>query len=92
MARIDQQIEALEKRLKQAKERRRMIEARKRAAESARKRADDTRRKILIGAVILGKVDRGEWTQDQVQEMMAASLTREDDRALFGLDPLPSKD
>ena len=88
MAKLDQQIEALEKRLKQAKERRRMIEARKRAAESA----DDTRRKILIGAVILGKVDRGEWTQDQVREMMAASLTREDDRALFGLDPLPSKD
>lgn len=92
MARIDQQIEALEKRLKQVKERRRMIEARKRAAESARKRADDTRRKILIGAAVLAQVKRGEWTQDQVREMMAASLTREDDRALFGLDPLPSQE
>ena len=91
MARIDQQIEALEKRLKQVKERRRMIEARKRAAESARKRADDTRRKILIGAAVLAQVKRGEWTQDQVREMMAASLTREDDRALFELAPLKTE-
>lgn len=92
MARIDQQIEALEKRLKQAKERRRMIEARKRAAESARKRADDTRRKILIGAVILGKVERGEWSEDKLHAMMASALIRTDDRALFGLDPLPSQE
>lgn len=92
MARIDQQIEALEKRLKQAKERRRMIEARKRAAESAKKRADDTRRKILIGAAVLAQVERGEWSEDKLHAMMASALIRTDDRALFGLDPLPSQE
>lgn len=92
MAKLDQQIEALEKRLKQVKERRRMIEARKRAAESAKKRADDTRRKILIGSAVLAQVKRGEWPEDQLQAMMASSLIRTDDRALFGLDPLPSQE
>jgi hypothetical protein len=91
MAKLDQQIEALEKRLKQVKERRRMIEGRKRAAESA-KSADDTRRKILIGLAVLAQVKRGEWPEDQLQAMMASSLIRTDDRALFGLDPLPSQE
>jgi hypothetical protein len=92
MAKLDQQIEALEKRLKQAKERRRMIEARKRAVDAARKRADDTRRKILIGSAVLAQVKRGEWSEDQLHAMMASALIRTDDRALFGLDPLPSQE
>ena len=69
-----------------------MIEARKRAAESARKRADDTRRKILIGSAVLAQVKRGEWSEDQLHAMMASALIRTDDRALFGLDPLPSQE
>lgn len=87
-AKLDQQIEALEARLKQAKEKRRRMEARKRAAESAKKRADDTRSKILVGAAILAKVERGEWPQDKLLAMMDKTLTRTDDRALFGLPPL----
>lgn len=90
-AKLDQQIESLEKRLKQAKERKRMIEARKRSAEAAKKRADDTRRKILIGAAILAKVERGDWPEDKMLAMMNETLTRDDDRALFGLDPLKTE-
>ena len=73
-------------RLKQAKARKQQLEAQKRAAESKRQRADDTRRKILVGAAILAKVDRGEWPKSRLLDMMGQTLTRPDDRALFGLD------
>ena len=85
MASIDDTITALEAKLKQAKAKRQQIEARKRAAESKVKRSQDTRRKILVGAAILAKVERGEWPQDKLLALLDASLTRADDRALFDL-------
>jgi len=85
MARIEDKIAALEAKLKQAKAARQQIEARKRAADSRLKRSQDTRRKILVGATILAKVERGEWPQDKLLAMLDAALTREDDRALFEL-------
>ncbi|MEI7994939.1 MAG: hypothetical protein WCH01_08570, partial [Methylococcaceae bacterium] len=75
-----------EARLKQAKARKQQIEARKRAMDSKKNRANDTRRKILVGAAILAKVDRGEWPKDRLLDMMSQTLTRLDDRALFDLD------
>ena len=86
MTNIEERIAALEARLKQEKARKQQIEARKRAIESKRKRSEDTRRKVLVGAVILGKVERGEWPKSRLLEMMSQTLTRADDRALFGLD------
>ena len=71
--------------LKQAKAAKQQIEARKRAADSKLKRSQDTRRKILVGATILAKVERGEWPQDKLLAMLDAALTRADDRALFDL-------
>ena len=85
MARIEETIAALETKLKLAKARKQQVEARKRAAESKRTRADDTRRKILVGAVILSKVERGEWPESRLLELMDKALTRADDRVLFGL-------
>jgi hypothetical protein len=82
---IDHRIEATELRLKKLRAQRQQLEARKRAEESKRKRSDDTRRKILVGAAILAKVERGEWPQARLLEMMSKTLTRPDDRALFGL-------
>ena len=90
MATIEERIEALEKKLKQEKAKKQKIEAIKRAAESKVKRSMDTRRKILVGAAILAKVERGEWPQDKLIAMLDASLTRDDDRALFDLPPLPT--
>ncbi len=86
MAGIDDTIAALEARLKQAKARKQRLEAQKRAAESKRQRADDTRRKILLGAAILAKVERGDWPKARMLEMMDQTLTRPADRTLFGLD------
>lgn len=85
MASIEDKIAALEAKLKQAKAARQQIEARKRAADSKLKRSQDTRRKILVGATILAKVERGEWPQDKLLAMLDAALTRDDDRALFEL-------
>ena len=87
MATIDERIKLLEDKLKQEKAKKQKIDARLRTAESKRKRADDTRRKILVGAAILAKVERGEWPQEKLLAMLDAALTRADDRALFDLSP-----
>ena len=86
MAGIDDTLAALETKLKQAKARKQQLEAQKRALETKKQRADDTRRKILVGAAILAKVDRGEWPKSKLLDMMGQTLTRPDDRALFDLD------
>lgn len=65
--------------------------ARARAADKKRQRSEDTRRKILVGAVILAKVEHGEWPKERLRELMDKALTRADDRALFGLLPVPSE-
>ena len=88
---IDDRIADLEKRLKQAKALKQQQLARERAAEKKRQRSDDTRRKILVGAVILAKVEHGEWPKERLREWMDKALTRADDRALFGLLPVPSE-
>ena len=85
MATIDERIATLEAKLKQEKARKQLIEARKRAAESKLKRSQDTRRKILVGAAILAKVERDEWPEAKLLALLDATLTRSDDRALFGL-------
>lgn len=85
MTSIEERIATLEAKLKQEKAKKQRIEARQRAVESKKKRSDDTRRKILVGAAILAKVERGEWPQDKLLAMLDAALTRADDRALFDL-------
>jgi len=85
MASIDERISVLETKLKQEKAKKQQIEASKRVAESKRKRSENTRRKILVGAAILAKVEGGEWPKDKLLAMLDATLTRVDDRALFDL-------
>ncbi len=85
MATIDERIATLEAKLKQEKARKQQIEARKQAAESKLRRSQDTRRKILVGAAVLGKVERGEWPEAKLLALLDTTLTRSDDRALFGL-------
>ena len=85
---IEDRIADLEKRLKQAKALKQQQVARSRAAEKKRQRSEDTRRKILVGAVILAKVEHGEWPKERLRELMDKALTRADDRTLFGLPTL----
>ena len=58
--------------------------------ESKKRRSEDTRRKILVGALILARVERGEWPQEKLLAMLDAALTRDDDRALFDLPAIQS--
>lgn len=90
MASLDERITTLENKLKQAKAKKQQIEARQRAAEAKRTRQQDTRRKVLVGALILSKVERGEWPREKLLAMLDTALTRADDRALFELSALPT--
>ena len=91
MADIEDTIAALETKLKQAKARKQKIEAQKRAAERKVERNQDTRRKILVGAAILAKINRNEWPMEKLQTMLDSTLTRDDDRALFDLPSIEAK-
>ena len=86
-ASIEAKIKAQETKLKQLKAQKQQIEARQRAAAAKISRQQDTRRKVLVGAVILAKVERGEWPKDKLLAMLDSTLTRADDRALFDLSP-----
>jgi hypothetical protein len=85
MTRLDEQIEAAQERLKQLKARQLRVVARQRALESRRDRKADTRRKFLVGAIVLAKVDQGKFDQAQLRCWLDEDLTRDDDRELFGL-------
>jgi len=80
------QISQLEERLRQLKAREQAVEARRRTLESRRLRKDDTRRKILVGAVVMARVERGEIPEAELRRWLDQALVREDDRALFQLD------
>jgi hypothetical protein len=56
------------------------------AAERTLEKKRDTRRKILIGAAVLARVERGEWPQQDLAMMMDGFLTRPHERELFDLD------
>jgi hypothetical protein len=56
------------------------------AAERTLEKKRDTRRKILIGAAVLARVERGEWPQRDLSMMMDGFLTRPHERELFDLD------
>jgi hypothetical protein len=85
-AKITERIGTLEERLKQLKAKQQRVQARKRTLESRRTRRDDTRRKILVGAIVLAKVEQGVIDAAQLRGWLEGALTRPDDRALFGFE------
>ena len=87
MPKLDERISTMEQRLKQLKARQQRAEARKRILDSKKKRQADTRRKILVGAIILAQVERGEYSERELRELLDRWLDRDDDRALFELPP-----
>jgi len=90
-AKLDERITGLEEKLKQLRTRQQRIEARKRALLSRRERAADTRRKILVGAIVLAKVEQGEIDAGLLRGWLDAALTRDDDRRLFGFEVVVQK-
>jgi hypothetical protein len=88
MPRLDDQISTLQEKLQQLKLRQQRLDARKRASEALRERKIATRRKILVGGVVLAKVQQGEIDQNQFLGWLKQALTRADERALFDLPPV----
>jgi hypothetical protein len=85
MPKIDERIEALEAKLKQLKVQHQRKEARARSVASRRSRREELRRKILVGAVVLSKVEDGSLEEEVLRGWLEPALTRDDDRVLFGL-------
>jgi hypothetical protein len=79
-------IQALEAKLKQLKVLQQRKEARARTVESRRTRREELRRKILVGAIVLAKVEDGSLEEAVLKEWLQPAITRPEDRALFGLD------
>ena len=89
MATIDEKIKALETKLKQEKAKKQKMAAIQRAAETKALRANDTRKKILLGAFMLERMGKNQDYAAKAVAGLDGFLKRDDDRALFGLAPLP---
>ena len=85
---LEERIESLQERLNQLKTRQARIEARQRTLAARRSRKDDTRRKILAGAILLSKVEAGDFDSRTFRRWLDKALTRSDDRKLFELGHL----
>jgi hypothetical protein len=86
MPKIDERIEALEAKLKQLKVQHQRKEARARTVATRRSRREDLRRKILVGAVVLAKVEDGSLEEKVLKNWLDGALSRADDRDLFELE------
>ena len=86
MAKIDLRIQALETKLKQLKVRQQRKDARARKVAGRRSRREDLRRKILVGAVVLARVDDGSLPEAVLKSWLDPVIGQPEDRALFELD------
>lgn len=75
LAELERQREQLARDIKEAK----------RAAREERQQ-NDTRRKILLGALLVKMVERGDVSQELFEQRLDQHLTRPADRKLFQLD------
>lgn len=86
MADFTGRIDALEQRLKQLKVKQQRVEARRRSLETRRARRDELRCKILVGAIVLAKMEEGVFERATLMGWLNVALTKKEDRALFKLD------
>ena len=76
-----QKLEELE-----AKKKKLELEAKRlKSSISKKERTEDTRRKILLGSLLMAKVENGQWSQENLMGELDGFLTRDIDRKLFGL-------
>lgn len=83
MSKSAERLAKLEKQLAQINAEIQRVSAR----EQQQKRKEETRRKVLVGAWLMAKVQSGEWPEQKLIEAMDSYLERDHDRALFGLRP-----
>jgi hypothetical protein len=85
MPKLDERIATLQERLQQLKAQQQRVAARQKSIESQRARKADTRRKILVGSVVLARIEQGRLPKADLRAWLDEALTRADDRALFEL-------
>ena len=57
-----------------------------RSKEALQKRKEDTRRKILLGALLMQMMEKGELDPNKIRKQLSSFLTRDIDRKLFDLE------
>ena len=78
--------------LKKLLEQRKALDARiqqEQNRDNEKKRKETTRRKILVGAAVLDEIGKNEKLKADIDKLLASFLSRDADRSLFGLPPLP---
>lgn len=88
---LEQRIAALEEQLKQQKAKAQKIAAAIKAKESGKARKLENRKKMLIGAMVFAQMNKNEATKENIMAKLDGFLTKESDRAVFGLTPKQSQ-
>lgn len=83
LSRLEAQKQKLAEQAREVERKIQAIRARQQAAE----RKKDTRRKVLVGAMFLEKVERGEYAKQTLLDALDKFLIRDEERALFDLPP-----
>ena len=86
---IEERVKAAEERLKKLKAKNARDKARLRTVQKRTERRQETRRKFLVGAVVLARIEKGELEESVLRGWMDAALQGAEDRALFFLDGGP---
>ena len=88
LLRAQAKVDELAKKLSQAKALEQAIRARNRSKTNKAERAADTRRKVLVGAFVMAQTGGKVSGMTLHGTKFTDYLTRDSDRALFGLSPL----
>ena len=85
-SKLASQIGSLEERLRRLKHQKQRTEARMRSTATRSARREELRRKVLVGAIVLARVERGELEESVLRGWLDPALERPEDRALFNLE------
>lgn len=82
---LNDKIQKQQERLKQLKAQKQALEAKEKKRVAEQQRKEDTRKKILLGAYLLKKMEESEANRQRILAELDEYLIEPRDRALFGL-------
>ena len=82
---VNDKIQKQQERLKQLKAQKLALEAKEKKRIAEQQRKEDTRKKILLGAYLLKKMEESEANRQRILADLDEYLIEPRDRALFGL-------
>lgn len=85
--RAQKRVEEARKKLQEALEQSKAIERREQARQKVQERKQTERKKYLLGAMLLRRMEQDQQLRAQLLEDLGHFLTRPNDRTLFGLPP-----